>query len=129
MAAILGLVAAAAASVDCHLLEINCLVWVEEREARTTGDWTAAHRLRTRWQDMDMATRGATRARATETRTEGATAVWYTAFLLQSAFLRFPKTWPVLMNLLMEGAAKAANLRSFAFACFNANIFWLAFYY
>lgn len=55
MAAILGLVgAAAAASVDCHLLERNCLVWVDETEARTTGDWAVAHRLRTRWQESDM---------------------------------------------------------------------------
>jgi hypothetical protein len=36
MAAILGLVEAA--SVDCHLLERKVLVWVDEREARTTGD-------------------------------------------------------------------------------------------
>ena len=53
MAAILGLVGAAA-SVDCHLLERK-VFWVDEREARTTGDWAVAHRLRTRWQESDIA--------------------------------------------------------------------------
>ena len=48
----MGLVAAA--SVDCHLLERK-VFWVDEREARTTGDWAVAHRLRTRWQESDIA--------------------------------------------------------------------------
>ena len=46
--------AGAAASVDCHLLERK-VFWVDEREARTTGDWAVAHRLRTRWQESDIA--------------------------------------------------------------------------
>lgn len=78
MEAILGLVGAAA-SVDCHLLERNCLVWVDETEARTTGDWAAAHRLRTRWQESDMtAVCGERRRWIDELEAEGATAVYKT---------------------------------------------------
>lgn len=116
MAAILGLVgAAASASVDCHLLERNCLLWVDEREART-GDWTVAHRLRTRWQESDIAAgyegggKGSTSSRR-KVRLRYTRLVTAFELLLQSvaaSFLRFPRGWSVL-GICGEGK----NLRSF----------------